>query len=427
MKGQPPECGSSPPRDPNEVKAAIDAIDFEIAEVRGEHRGSGWTLWGVLAALAAIAWLTAALLKSEAVSQVVVLRVFFLGSLVIDIVVGLATAFGLQYPLFPLRAEKRLPMGSRIPFNGLEVLISLGRNAALCWIVAFMWPEVGRLVHVTAYAYLALPLPLMLLALGMRFLAFPVRVGVSKAMVRIQAAAGLVILALPAILLSKYSLVFFQRTYATVADYQLASLLLAALFLLGRLARLYRHAPTLAPLIEVRRDLVFRRIGPDEALRRVESTIVGKTAAELISEAVEPLRIHLGESNSYKRAMRAADVLEAKYRTQAGSPGIVPAIEVARWWKKDVGRWAREQTRMRWRWKWLMFRLKILTGGDSEADEAASKELKSLVGEGPSLGKPTIALMDRRLALLGKTRPTQPDGPAVQPPQSVSSPPTEKS
>lgn len=108
----PTQAPASP--NPNDVKAALDAIDFEIAEVRGAHRGSGWTSWGVLAALAAVAWLMADVLKTESVSERVVLRLFFLGSVSVDFVVGLATLFGIQYPLFPVREATSNGMGSAL-------------------------------------------------------------------------------------------------------------------------------------------------------------------------------------------------------------------------------------------------------------------------------------------------------------------------
>jgi hypothetical protein len=219
-----------------------------------------------------------------------------------------------------------------------------------------------------------------------------------------------VILTLVTVLLAKYVSVFRRTTYATVADYQVAGLLLALLFLLGRLARLYRDAPTLRPLLEVRRDVVFCRIPPNEARRRVESIIVGKTGAELVAEAMESLRSRLGESRPYKRAMRNADRLAQKHRTEGG-PGIVPDAEVEKWWKRDVGRWGREQKMLGWYLKWVMFRLRLLTVGDPAADEVATKELKRIAEDAFGRPKLIIALMDRRLALLGKTRPPDKDSP----------------
>jgi len=274
-----------------------------------------------------------------------------------------------------------------------------------------------------AYAYLTSPWLLVLLMLIMRILAFPVQVGTSKAMVRAQVTAGIVILMLATVILVKYASVFFRVTDATVPDYQVAGLLVAVLFLLGRLARLYRLAPTLIPLLEVRRDVVFGRIRPDEALRRLESIVVGKTGADLVSEAMEPLRAHLGESKAYKLAMRAADRLAAKYPSQDGKPGIVPDAEVERWWKRDVGRWARRQKLLVWYWKWLEFRLKVLTRGDPEADKVAASELKRLVQEQLNVAKPMIALMDRRMALLGKTRPVESDKTGPAQPAAPETPP----
>jgi hypothetical protein len=262
------------------------------------------------------------------------------------------------------------------------------------------------LLRGVAYVYVTSALPLILLALAIRAFAFPTQVGVSRAMVRVQALTGVVVLLGTVGLLWQYTSAFFRGTYATVADYQLAGLLVASVILLGRLARLYRHAPTLLPLLEVRRNLVFSRISPAEAMRRVESIIVGKTGAELVTEAMESLRSRLGESRAYKRAMRAADRLAQKHRTEGG-PGVVPDVEVEKWWKRDVRRWGREQTMLGWYLKWVMFRLRLLTVGDPEADEVATKELKRMAEDAFGRPKLAIALMDRRLALLGKTRPTE--------------------
>jgi len=402
----PAEVPTQPP-DSDEVKAALDAIDFETAEVRSAHRGSGWTAWGVLAALAAVAWLLADLVKTETVSQIVVLRLFFLGSVSVDIVVGLAALFGIQYPLFPGRDEKRLPMGTGVQLNGLEVLLMLGRSAILWWVVASGWPEVSSLIRAIAYVYVAMSLPLILLALTMRALAFTRPVGASRGMVRVQALVGVTVLLLPITILALYGPAFFQGTYAAVADYQLAGLLVAVSFLLGRLARLYRHAPALGPLLEIRRDLVFSRITPGEALRRVESTVIGKTGAECVPEEVERFRTRLKGKKAYGRAMRAADALAAKYRTEDGNPGVVPEAEVEKWRKSSLRRWSRELRVMKWRFKWLKVRLAILTQGDSEAGEAADREVKRLVVEDIDLVKPIVGFMDRRMALLGETRPTE--------------------
>jgi len=295
-------------------------------------------------------------------------------------------------------------MGWGVPLNGLEVLYALGRGAIGVWIAAFEWPEVSQSMRVVAYAYFTMGLPIILLALTMRLLAFPTTVGVNRAMVRTQVLFAFLILLLPLVILSKYAAVYLRGTYATVADYKLAGLLVASALLLGSLARLYRHAPTLVPLIEVRRDLVFGRIRPEEALRRLESTIVGKTGADLVMEAMEPLR---AESKAYKRAMRTADVLAAKYRAEAGGPGVVPDDEVNKWWRRDVRRWRREQKRLGWYLKWLVLRLRFLTAGDPSADEVATKELKRLAEDGFGRAKLFVALMDRRFALLGKTRPTE--------------------
>lgn len=411
MAAEVPPTQAPPPRDPNEVKAALDAIDFEISEVRGAHRGSGWTSWGVLAALAAVAWLMADVLKTETVSERVVLRLFFLGSIIVEIVVGLASLFGIQYPLFPARDERRLRMGWGLPLNGVEVLLVLGRSAILLWVIASGWPDVSPLLRVLAYVYVTIALPVILFALAIRaFFAFPTQVSVSRSMVRFQVLTGVVVLLWTVALLWQYTSAFFRGTYATVADYQLAGLLVASFILLGRFARLYRHAPTLLPLLDVRRNLVFSRISPSEAMRRVESIIVGKTGAELVTEAMESLQLRHGESKIYKRAMRNADRLAQKHRTEGG-PGIVPDAEVEKWWKRDVGRWGREQKWLGWEMKWLMFRLNFLTSGDPAADEVATRELKRMAADGFGRAKLLIALMDRRLALLGKTRPTEPTPP----------------
>jgi len=398
------------PADPEEDgrearKAALDAIDFEIAESRATNQGGGWTLWAVLAALAANLWLISDVVKAESVSMHVVLRLFFLGTLVLDCIVGIGTALGIENPLFPPRSERRLSHGwVAPPVTEAELFLNVARNGVLLWVVASMWPDVSGWARKVAYVYLALPIVGLVLIAVLGLLRLPQRVGRTMTEVRTAKIVVWGFVALIAATLVGYVPSFVKvGTRPTVADVRLAGLLVVFGFLLWMISRLSKRSPRLASLIDLRRDVVHGRIEPAVSLLRVDTIIAGKKTADAVQEAVGRVRSILEQTSKwYEAAAGGADLLEARAKT-----GTLPKAVVEKWWKlagkplvKIHKRLVREQRRSR-------RRLWVLTRNDPEATEAANKANKDLLIETQAAveewGRVIARLLDRRKSLLEHT------------------------
>jgi hypothetical protein len=389
-----------------ERKAAFDAIDFEIAESRATHQGSGWTLWAVLAALAANVWGISDVLKTaEAIAGHVVVRLFFLGAVSLDCIILLGLILGLENPLFPPRRDRRVPHRRLGPqSSGGEVAVSAVRNVVLLWIVLSVWPDAAGWARKASYVFLALPF------VGLLFLALviplhmPQTVGSSALQVRTTKGLIGVIVGIGFAVLFGYTSAFLKAgTRPTVAEFRLAGLLVVLTFLLAMVARLSKPSPRLATLVDLRRDLGFGRLTPEVALRRLDTIVEGRRSVDLVEEATARVRSATENVKQWDQVTReSADLLER----QRELVGTVPKAAVDEWWRltfeplqKSLGRLVKAQKRYR-------RRLRILTMFDPEAATVATTSSKELLQEAhetaEGLARQLVKLIGQRKALLGE-------------------------
>ena len=374
--------GDGDPKEEEEAgarKQALDAIDFEIAESRATHQGGGWTLWAVLAALAANLWLISDVVKNDSVSMLVVLRLFFLGTLAVDFVIGIGMALGIENPLFPPRSERRLSHGwVAPPVSEAELILNIARNGVLLWVVASVWPDVTGWARKVAYVYLALPIVGLVLIAVLGLLRLPQRVGRTMTEVRITKIVVWGIIGFIPATLAGYVPAFVKvGPRPMVADVRLAGLLVVFAFLLWMIARLSKRSPRLDSLIDLRRDVVHGRIAPAASLLRVDTIVGGKRTAEAVEEATARVREMLERTkNWYEVAKAGADQIETHART-----GTVPKTAVEIWWGRSMKPLMRVHKRLVREQRRCTRRLRILTWNDAEAANAANVSSRQLLVE----------------------------------------------
>jgi hypothetical protein len=390
---------------------ALDAIDFEIGESRATHQGGGWTLWAVLAALAANLWLISDVVKNDSVSTHLVLRMFFLGSLVLDCVIGIGMALGIEGPLFPPRSERRLAHGwIAPPVSEAEVVLNVARNGVLLWVVASLWPDVTGWARKIAYVYLAVPIVGLVLIAALGVLRLPQRVGRTMADVRGTRIFVWSVIAVIPVTLVGYVPAFVKiGPRPRVPDVRLAGLLVVLAFLLAMIARLSKSSPRLGSLIDLRRDVVNGRIAPAAALLRLDTIVGGKKTADAVGEAVGRVLDMVNRTKSwYEAARAAADQLETHALTKA-----VPKAAVDIWWKRSLRPLVRAQKKLVKEQRRCERRLRILTWNDPVATDAANLSSTQLLVEAHAAaeewGRQIADLLRLRKSLLeGPRRPADP-------------------
>jgi hypothetical protein len=334
--------------DQGRVRQALDAIDFEIEQSRLSTTGGGsWSVWTVLAALAAIFWLFSDVVRTDVVSAQAVMRLFLVGSLGVDVVLILGYTLSIYDPVFPPRQERRLTQ-SLLPGNSSSTALAadLAKSAALLTMMVWLGQDMPRWVRNVAVLFFCLPAAMLFLIMFGRRLFPGERVGYTAATARITKIVFALVVVLGGTALGGLiAHVILGRGPFSLADVRCAGLLVALAFLLTLLSRVMATPRTLGPLVDVRRDLALGRIRPDMALKRIDVIVAGQHIADAIEEWAAEVRTRMAAVDAaYQSALWAGDALATKYQKQGKRPS---ASEISKWAKVYERRIARRRRRLR--------------------------------------------------------------------------------
>jgi len=309
----------------DDTRRILEALDFEIEQLRTEQQGLGWTTWAALAGISGALWLLVDQIKSAS-SLINVIHVYFICALTVLI-------FSCVHSIFrPMRADGRRgherPMQLVLEANAdsLAVLLAIVEMVGLCLIALYLWPEVSLPVRVLT-AILSASFALVgVLALVATLFNVPVpSTGGSRS------TPSLLILPLCIVLwawlFAEYAWTLLADQRVTVADYRAGGLIEGLVVLLGMLAWALKKPLLLQPLIGLRRDIAFKRIDPARAERQAEILILGMKVEDALQRNVERLSQILRDQRDELRT-----ILHESEQRASTQDGLRRGNDFATWW-----------------------------------------------------------------------------------------------
>lgn len=302
-----PNRPTLPPNAPEPtVEQVLQLLDSEIQEIQTSEARSGWNLWVVVAAIAALVWVLTGELKSSTVSWIVIARLFVSGSLAFD---------GLRF-LYNLIGNPELP-GEGVRFRpGRDRFGNTRTQTALEIVRAVIILTIAWIPHPFPW-YLAIPLSVfyglfflvMVLAFSLSFsrrLTSDYRTRITQIIFSTFAISWLVSIFLAAILMG-----------ATVIDLdavRISGLFLGIAYLLILLGHLLKDSPTIALIMDLRRKLVAGKIDSTRALHESQMLFAGMLEIDAIrDDALEIIALLDSADSCTKEASSILNSIEAGY------------------------------------------------------------------------------------------------------------------
>jgi hypothetical protein len=390
------------PNPGNAISVALNAVDFEISELRSTQKSSGWTLWTLLAALAGAVWLITEQLEGNRVSAFIVGRLLVCLFLLSDTVALLAAFFRSVQPIDEA-PEPRWRQSSLLfdPAGGyLGVSVSVARQVILLVILPMVWPDAPVWLRRLTYVYYGLALCLVVLAVSLvplrTFLS--VTQGVLERRVRQVMCATLSIWG-GALFIQYVLLGAVTHGQAPVENYRVAGLVVVASFILDFLVHTTYRSPLLDSLIQIRRNLTSGRLDPESAMRRAEIIALGARRVDIVRLGVDRLLRIVDRLTSETRSMEMrvpvleSLVQEGKLSKAQLQKTIAPYAELI---LKLAEQYRHEA-------KKYVDRTLNFTTGDPEARAAWDEEVQRTSGDMTRAVQAANALLGRLTTLVSKS------------------------
>lgn len=264
----------------------LNALDSEIAYIKSEQQRPGWTIWAMLGALAVIVWHLLFAWENGFSTTINVFSWFLTFALLADAIIafnysvsseGSQHKYGSRYYFFQQRySEERPAILLSAIYYIILIRIVIELNTAVKWYYSY-----------PAYLYCGL---LMLLTIAVLVLSY-VKLPVPKSELTWYARIILLVLSLMAFLPAIGYLSYLTLNFKSVrfADMRLGILFWAACFLLIKLTQLGKKSALLLSLIEIRRDLAFRRIDVKFAQESADIALAGMRLTNVVQGNVHEL------------------------------------------------------------------------------------------------------------------------------------------
>jgi hypothetical protein len=260
----------------------LKALDFEIDSIKSEINRLGWTTWALLGSLATIIWLIINNWENFKGNFTNVGLWFFCVIFLIDIL-NIIDNILLQRKSHTgeirIYRFKELYSSSRRLFL-LNFLMAL----SLVYLSVILLKNVPPLIRIYSFLFYGGACLIWLFTLIMSFIDFPLVQGNYK--------FRTYKLILTLIILPGFVVLFYcYKTIGTIniLEIKLAFLICTFLFLLKRLSEGNDSKSKMDSLKEIRRDLVFGRLGIQEALKRTDIILLGMNVSQFFQDDIDSL------------------------------------------------------------------------------------------------------------------------------------------
>jgi hypothetical protein len=286
-------------------KPQIDVFDVanaQIDQVEREHTRPGWSIWAVLVALCSALWMLSLEIQQHGFPQKEHFRIAIAVYLFIAFVRAIATIGDLQHPTnkseIRLFSSASLYHGSRrtlafeIVVTVAILVIALQNQMLSSWRVSFLWLYcVGYLLLLTT-------------ALVMSLVNLPVVVSGRKPRPFLTGTVAVYYL-LTTICLSAFLLARVDvKTVTSMIFLRSVGLLVAIAILAEFLVKFSKTNPLLKALEQIRDDLSFERITPQEAKERISVITNGFKLEQALQADISRLMNYIHEETSLFTTLR---------------------------------------------------------------------------------------------------------------------------
>lgn len=293
------------------ARRILDALDFEIAQIRNEQQSLGWTTWVTFAGIGGALWWMIDQLKSVS-SLSNVMHVYLVCALTYVVVSSVYYALHQRRALNYERRVRPLQLQLEPNADPPVLLLAVVELVALWSIAVCGWPEASLHARVLAAIFSG---GLAIVALvGFASALFNFQVPSRSNSKRTAVATVLVFLVVLAWPLVEYTRLLLTDRGITASDYRTGGLIEVLVILLVMLGQSLRRPLQLDPLIALRRDVALKRIDLIQAQRQIEILVLGIVVEEALQRDVERLyEILRDQSEEHGRSQtRVNDGRQAK-------------------------------------------------------------------------------------------------------------------